>query len=345
MGKRRKWLFMVAILVTLGGCGGTVPADQAIVDAYRNLVQAESYVFDAEVKVRVDGESLNLPPKEIRDLRIARGGDHPLTFLVDKDTKLILHGAYDRNRSLLEAEVELIAGYDEGSRLNLHSVIVMTEEHTWIKIPEALALAMGRPELIDKYYDLGYGYKLDHAEVDFGKFGEELLQVAVEDFKGLMLTEIDEDEAGATEDAKVVQAGRLSMTDSNLESILTTGFTQTIPGLIDVWLKPEWVSATGADEDDLRWEKNHYEKMTSEEIAYNVQEMRSGLEIHQANLDLGMDKQERLTHADSQFDVTWTSSDGQDVEIQGHATLRFSEYNKPHEFQYGIPRVSEVFFE
>lgn len=343
MRKRRNWLSMVVILVMLGGCGGPVTVDQAIMNAYQNLIKAESYAFEAEVQLKTEGKGLDLPPEEIRDLRIARGADHPLMLLIDKETRVTLNGVYDRNRNLVEAELEMVAAYSEDMSLTMHSVVVMTEEHTWIKVPENAASMMGRPELRDKYYDLGYGYNFKDANADIGKLGEKLLKVIVEGFNEIALTSIDADDLDAPNEARVVTAGRFSVTDDNLENTLIAA-VQVVPDLIDLCLDPEWKNSLGLEERELLWEKERYTETTSEAIQFGAEKIKSEMAIRQADLDLGMDKHGGLTYAGVKLDVKIVYGE-ESLDIKGDATMQISAYNKKHELQHGIPQVGEVFFE
>ncbi|MEJ8306426.1 hypothetical protein [Saccharibacillus sacchari] len=324
----------------LTGCGDSVAIDQATVNAYRNLIEANSYAFEAKIQAFSQTESPDIPAEGINDLRTASEYITPLVILLGKEIEIDVQGVYDANRKLIEAEVAFVADSPEFS-IVLHSVIVITEEHTWIKIPENLASISGRPEIGGKYYDLGYGYKWNNKSADMGNLGEKVLTIATEDFSGIALNSISVEEADIPDRIKVSSAGRFSISEDNLESVLKAAFMQTVPDMLDLLGDPEWRSALHIDEQELAWKKEYYAGATEDGIKRESEEIKSSTAIRRADLDLGMDKSGKLSYVGANVDFKVVQGE-ENVDVRGTLTTRISGYNDKQALRYGIPKVNEV---
>lgn len=340
MVKIRKWLSGTAVLLMMAGCGDAVPTDQAIVNAYRNLTEANSYAFEANIQALSQAESSDIPAGGINDLRTASEYITPLVMLLGKEIEIDVQGVYDANRKLAEAEVTFTADSTDFS-IVLRSVIVMTEEHTWIKIPENLASMSGRSEIGGKYYDLGYGYKWNNKNADIGSLGEKMLTIATEDFSGIALNGIAPEQADIPDKANVSSAGRFSVTENNLENVLKAAFMETVPDLLELLGDPEWRSALHIDEQQLAWKQDYYAGATEDGIKRKAEEIKSSTAIRRADLDLGMDKRGRLNYAGAYLDFKFVQGE-ESMDIQGTATAQITGYGKKQTLRYGIPQVNEV---
>ncbi|WP_172251658.1 hypothetical protein [Saccharibacillus deserti] len=338
MKKIMNLLLTAGMVVTLSGCGKPIPVDQAIPGAYRNLAEAKSYAFQAKMKLRVDEDSVNLPEEGFNDMETALSYGSPLFMLLGKEATIEIQGAYDREENRAEAELKLQLDGGDDSSTTIKSVIVATEDNAWIKIPENFAVMMGEPEVGGKYYELGTGYKIPLTPANLSQLGTEGLKIITEDLEGIALKNVK----GQRGNLKVDTLSRLEITEDNLEDVLRIAVKNILPKLVELLGTSEWRSKLDLTEEDISSMRSSFEQITNEEISTEANNLKEGMELRKAFVDLGTNKSSRLKYIGAKFDLD-VLGDGDTFTLKADINAVLDRYNKKQQLKYGIPTEDEVF--
>ncbi|WP_308637082.1 hypothetical protein [Paenibacillus silvisoli] len=348
--KRGTALLLVASLAVLAGCSSASSPKEAIMDAMAKNQEATSMTYKGTLTI----DDFALPPAAVLGAEGAAsadggGGVNPsaavtsMMFAFLKGAVINVHGAVQKSPQRAELTMDIALGSGD-VKLNLSVPMIITEDKTWIKVPQIPGLPL--PETIaGKFVEIDMK-KLEQEQGTAGvaetpQIGQELLQALLGslDEKTFYSEPDAADVKGLAADQKVDQLVRFSINESNVEDAWTAIMEKAAPQVIDILLKNEaYAKALKLSKADLEAAKKELaDKQKDGKLQAAVDEMKKSVKIHQLDVTGGI-TDDYLTYEG--VDVNVESADtaaAQGMKFGMHFDLSLADINKDVKFEYELP--------
>lgn len=317
----------VMMLVGIVGCGANTPKE-VLQNVVTNSNNMEAYGFNLDFSLSLDSDS--------SDPDVAYAAN------ILNNLELSAHGKYDQK--IERFEMILSATLDGDMKVTIDIPVIFVDNKLYVKVPN-IPLFPIPEQIVGKYIELDSEVLEDESLMDqnlnldievMQSLVLEILEVLLEDFGDSdFITELEgEDVPSAME--KIKHAIQLKVTDSTLEELVKTLIETTMPKILNILTKDEYVKAFDFDVREIEEVKS---ELSSVEVDEAFDELRETFVLGEASLILGVDQDEYISHQN--MVLSGTIKDEVNVSFELKLNTEFYDINEEQLFELAIPTDDE----
>lgn len=324
---------LMAAMLVLSACGKRESLSETMQNAWAASAERKSFTFDGSFK--------------LDKLKLSSMDESELAFLGELgDISVTVSGAYTQEPLQFEMILRLELSGDLS--ISFDVPFIMTADKMYLRVPDIPMLPLG--DLAGKFIELDLAELAEQEGIDLSELAAvdfEMQRRLAVDLMNIMFKHLDEKEylqevkkdevPGLPGDVKADRYVKFSITNDNLETLVTTLIEKLLPEFIDLLMENEdYRTALGVSESDLKEAKEELSGDDTASIREGLEELKEMFNIHEFSMTSAI-KGNEIVYQVLKLDFEVEPEPGETARLGLTYDIRYDNINKDVTFKYGIP--------
>lgn len=335
LSQRLAFIALMIVVILVSGCSSAKPPKEALLEAMKNTMEADSYSFALSLGI----DELELASNDLQAQSV------PTATIIGllKDASFHVNGVYAKEP--LQAEMNVEAVFPGLMNWKIDFPVILTEEKIYIMLP-AIPLLPLPDSITGKYLMLDVNQLAADAEQN-SESGADVnaatQQKLVQEAAAVVLKNLDEKtffsklktaDANLPEGMKADQVVQVTVNENNYEELVGTAVNQILPELIDLLLSNDtYLAALKLNKADIEQMKEDWDSKKAE-IQSNLNDH---VKIHSMQL-MNAIRDQKLIYQSGEFNAeAENKNSGGLMKLGISYDVQYSELNQPPKFEEEIP--------